>query len=80
MKKLLVVLAIISLMAAPAYAKCGCQKKAEPKPCGCKKHVDPCGCKKQSSESKGTQISAANQKAHAEAKTEKEAIKTEAKQ
>jgi hypothetical protein len=64
MKKLMAVVAIISLMAVPAYATCGCQKKSMDVPKAEKK-----------SASKGTQISAANKKAHMAAKAEKKEIK-----
>jgi len=69
MKKLLAVIAIISLIAVPAYAK----------PCGCQKHAAMPEKSMKATKSRGTEISSANRKAHEAAKAEKEAIKAEPK-
>ena len=68
MKKIFALIAIVALMAVPAYADCGCKKKAN------------ATSKSKATESRGTVVSAANQKAHEAAKTEKEAVKAEVSQ
>lgn len=65
MKKIFAIVAIVALMAIPAHADCGCKKKGQ-------SMKNPHGSK-----GRGTQVSAANQKAHETAKTEKEAVKAE---